>query len=417
MNLEIIIAFLEEKGWKRIIENSNYYFYQATPASGFPATQVIPIPVQVGLKNFRNSLQYTAQLIAKLYQSTPSKLFFDVGDYQDLLKKDAIYFKLTSNEVTYQNTLEIEYIWQFLKNLSTSYINYVKFKFNQQFAAQLNYDSKRINKAVERLLEYAQLRLVDLEFQSFSFAIATDTLMGNERIDDSSISEWRKTILTDFKKEVLDLNLNKKEDLQFVLKAFSDKERKAIYDPFVKSINQEEYKVHITNSFFETNKSFSKIPSSTLKELFPIIEKKVSDSKLEMMEIIVPVDRSKAKITLRTKEIGNTLFAQPKKQFSKKVDMIQYGEEKVELKKQIEYTVKQTAETGAFTIIFTPLNIQLTTTDFTKIKEEFYKAFFMNLHYYQHLIENRGKVLSEKEKQVVKFFKSILKKKKIAVKV
>lgn len=63
------------------------------------------------------------------------------------------------------------------------------------------------------------------------------------------------------------------------------------------------------NPFFENIKSFSKIPSSTLRKLFPIIEKEAISSKLEMMEIIVPVDRSKAKITLKTKEIGHTPFA------------------------------------------------------------------------------------------------------------
>lgn len=87
------------------------------------------------------------------------------------------------------------------------------------------------------------------------------------------------------------------------------------------------------------------------------------------------------------------------------------------MKKEIEYTVKQTTEKGAFTILFPPLDIQITTTDFTKIKEEFYKAFFMNLHYYRHLIAHRREVLNEKEKQVVKFFKSTLVKKKAFTKI
>jgi len=344
-------------------------------------------------------------------QKSPEQLVFDPSNYMDILKKDAIYFKMESSEVLYKNTLEIEDIWQFLRNLTTSYSNYVKVKFHQKFANLFQDDPKRIDKALQKLMQYSKLRLVDLKFDSFAFGVSADTMMGNEKIDIPEISNWRKSLLSDFQKEVVEFDLKSKKAIENLTKNFSKEERRAIFEPIIKSINRDEFSISILDADFIAKNSYSKIPQSTIQAIIPVEEKVIQSPKIEMMEIIVPVDKSKSKITIRTKEIENDLFAQPKNEFSKKVDYLATEDQRVTLKKAIEFKVKQDAESGEFLILFAPLNLEIRTADFGKIKEEFFKAMWTHFEYYKRLV-SKQRTLTESEQAIVKFFKSVVSLKK-----
>ena len=249
--------------------------------------------------------------------------------------------------------------------------------------------------------------MVDLVFESFSFGVSIDTQMGKEQLD-KGIRGFRKTLLAMYQKEVIDVDFMSEKAIQILLQKFSDTERKAIFEPLFKSINQEAYAILLTNSKFTPLKTYRKIPQSTIKLIIPSKAKEHKGTQVKMMQIIVPVDKTKSKITIPTKEIENNLFSQPIEEYKITVNVIEIGTEKIQLKKKIDFTIRQEATTGEFIVLFAPLGFELRVKEFSKIKDEFFAAFENNLNYYNYIRKKRTKVTKPSEKRLVKFFKAVL---------
>lgn len=411
MQLEKIIKYLDKNGWKQIKSNEKFAFYNPPKDLGFPKDYTLPIPTKIEAPDFQKRVNETAQIISEIYGLSPSQLFYDVGDYKEMLKKDAIYFKLSSSEVLYSHTLELDHIWQFLKNLSLSFSNYVKIKFSKKFEKHFVQNEAKMNRAANKLLEYSQLRLVDLQFDSFCFGVSIDTMMGNQSIDIQEVIAWRKEIMATYKKEVIGIYYSSKEDIDFVLQTFTPEERKKIFEPYIKGINKHEYTLSLTDPAFQTKRIYSRIPASTLKLLIPFEEKEQTPLPPKMMQILVPVDRSKSKITLKTEEIENNLFAQQVEEKTFQINKIEYKEQKIILKSPIDLTLKQDKDTGEFILIFPPLAYEKRGSDFRRIQDEFFKDLFTYVDYYGRLKQNRKNIHSEKELKVLAIFDKILPKK------
>ena len=409
MELEKVINFLKKEGWENGKANAEFSFYTPPAYIGLPTTYSLPIPILTETNNadFSRRLNEAIDILTEIYEVTPEKLFYEVGNYLEVLKGDALFFTIKSEEVLFSHTLELNDITQFLKNLSASYENYVKIKFQQKFGELYNNDPFRINKAVHKLLAFSKLRLVDLEFESFSFGVSIDTQMGNEQID-KAIRGFRKTLLAAYKKEVIEIDFMEEKEVAMLLEKFSVAERKAIYEPLIKNINQETYSITLTNSKFTPRKEYRKIPQSTVKIIIPSKAKEQVAPNVKMMQILVPVDKSKSKITIQTKEIENDLFSQPIEEYQISVQTIEIGSEKIQLKEPVNFTIRQESETGAFIVLFAPLAFELRVKDFSKIKDEFFAAFVSNLNYYKHIIKRGKKITKPSEKRLINFFELIL---------
>jgi len=231
--------------------------------------------------------------------------------------------------------------------------------------------------------------------------------MGNEQLI-KEMRGFRKGLLTAYKKEVVAVNFMEEKAVQEVIQKFSIAERKAIFEPLLKSINQEAYSIILTNSKFTPQITYRIIPQSTVKLIIPAKVKEQVTANVKMMQIIVPVDKTKSKITIRTKEIENDLFSQPIEEYKITVDTIETGEEKIKLKEKVDFTIQQAKNTGEFLVIFKPLAFELKVKDFSKIKDEFFAAFMSNLNYYKHIIKRGEKITKPSEKRLVKFFGLVL---------
>jgi len=409
MELGKVINFLHNEGWEKAKTNGEFVFYKSPTHIGLSDNYTLPIPIltTTNEEDFPRRLNEAIDFLSEVYEVTPEKLFYEVGNYLEVLKGDALFFTLKSVEVRFSHTLALNDITQFLRNLSTSFESYVKVKFQQQFGDAYNNDPIRIHKAVSKLLAVSKLRLVDLEFESFSFGVSIDTQMGNEQLA-KEVRVFRKGLLEAYKKEVIEIDFLSEEIIEKLLQKFSTSERKAIYEPFLKSINQETYSIILTNSKFTPQIEYRKIPQSILKLLLPSKVKTQIAANVKMMQIIVPVDKTKSKITIRTKEIENDLFSQPIEEYRITVDTIEAGAEKIKLKEKIDFTVQQATNTGEFIVLFKPLAFELKVKDFSKIKDEFFAAFISNLNYYKHIIKRGDKITKPAEKRLVKFFRLVL---------
>lgn len=409
MEREKVVKFLEEEGWEKAKTNGEFVCYKSPIHIGLSDDYVLPIPILTATNeaDFPRRLNEAIDFLAEIYEVTPEKLFYEVGNYLEVLKGEALFFTLQSDEVLFSHTLELNDITQFLKNLSTSYENYAKIKFQQKFGAFYNNDPFKLNKAGNKLLEFSKLRLVDLVFESFSFGVSIDTQMGKEQLT-KEMKAFRKTVLASYRKEVLEVDFMKATEVAALVQNFSTNERKAIYEPFLKSINQEAYSIILTNSNFTPQITYRKIPKLIVKTIIPTKIKEQLAPNVKMMQIIVPVDKTKSKITIPTKEIDDDLFSQSIEEYKITVDTIEIGEEKIKLKEKIDFMIQQEAETGEFIVLFAPLAFELRVKDFSKIKDAFFAAFVSNLNYYKYLIKKREKIAKSSEKRLVKFFGLVL---------
>lgn len=409
MELEKVINFLHQEGWEKAKTNGEFVFYKSPTHIGLSDNYTLPIPILTTTNeaDFPRRLNEAIDFLSEIYEVTPEKLFYEVGNYLEFLKGDALFFTLKSEEVRFSHTLELNHITQFLKNLSTSYENYVKIKFQQRLGGLYDNDPFKIHKAVNKLLAFSKLRLVDLEFESFSFGVSVDKQMGNEQLT-KEMKGFRKELLGSYKREVIELDFMSEKSIKGLLQKFSAQERKVIYEPLIKSINQEAYTIILTNSKFTPQIAYRKIPQNTIKRIIPSKVKEQLVADIKMMQIIVPVDRTKSKITIRTKEIENNFFSQPIEEYKITVDTIEAGEEKIKLKEKIDFTIQQEKETGEFLVIFKPLAFELKVKDFSKIKSEFFTAFISNLNYYQYIIKRGEQITKPSEKRLMKFFGLVL---------
>lgn len=406
IQLEQVLSFLNKKGWQQADSSEHNYFFKPPVKLGLDEAFSLAIPKLTTSASFSAILSNIVDRIADIYKSTPDDLFADISSYFQLLKKDAIYFSLASTEIVFGTTLRLESIGQFVKNLNESYCNYIDVDFRNTFGESFNNDEKKIASTLKRLKDYNKLRVVSLVFQNsyFGIGVASDIMMGNDKIGNDKIKKWRKRILPEFKKKILGMDFHTEKALEKVKKRFTEDERKAIFEPLVRNIHDNHYSISLTNALFIPELNYRKIPQTTLSEIFP--EKKVVEVKSEMqlMRVILPVDKSKSKITISRAQLENDLFTQTTQEFSWSESKINYEGRTIFLEKPITYDVKPSIETGNFIVNFMPLEMQFEVEDFSKIRSEFYRKF-ITLY---DLLQGLPHPPKGKEIKLLAFFDSVL---------
>ena len=217
MKLETITDYLEDKKWQLNKIGEKYLFYVPPVELGFSADYFLPVPRRKKTDDFDRVLQETAAIISEIYNVNIEAIALGVTDYFDILKKDAIYFKLSSENVMFQKTLEINDVWNFLKNLTTSYTNYIKVELRNNFYTQLGADNNRVKKLQNKLIELTKLRVVALDYQSFSFGVAADTMMGRTEIEHKEVQRWREKLTRNFMADVVGVDYGSRNDVESIL--------------------------------------------------------------------------------------------------------------------------------------------------------------------------------------------------------
>ena len=145
------------------------------------------------------------------------------------------------------------------------------------------------------MLELTRLRVVALEYHSFSIGVSADSFMGKSEIDIKDIQDWREVAVKSYKEDVIDINFDSRADVEKVLEKFNDEERRKIYDPLISSINNSsDYYISITDQNFTTKRKLKRIPSQTVDIILPKEIKKEPEKKdIRFYKTIVAIDESK----------------------------------------------------------------------------------------------------------------------------
>lgn len=307
-----IVSFLNKQGWENKGTNHRFSFFAPPLEMGFPKEYLLPVPILFNAPDYNDSLLYVANVIAQFYDSKPETLFYEVDDHLSLLKRHALYLKMSSNEPRLDHSIDFSLIGKFIDNLTKSYQGFFKIRFKQLFLETYRNNVTKVNKVAKNLLDVSNLRLVDLEFRSFSFGVSVDTMMGGELIPYKEIKDWRKGVLPEYEENVLEADYYTRAGIDKIKQQFTPHERRIIYDPIFKSINEDNFSLAITSSDYTSEiKKIRRVPKDTQIEIVPPIEKEdENDKKLHLYQVIVPLDKSTKRATITPKKIQASLFAQ-----------------------------------------------------------------------------------------------------------
>lgn len=282
---------------------------------------------------------------------------------------------MSSENERFGKTLEVNEIWDFLKNLSTSYSNYVKINFLKKFGSLYESDSQKINIVSNRFLKFSNLRLVALEYRSFSFGVSVDRIMGRNEIESKPIIEWRENLINEFNDKVLGIDYSSEKVLTDLFESDESEEARLIYYPILRSVNNNsKYSISITNNEFVPKRTFGRVNKKIIQNLVKRQTEEMDEEvKTTFIRTVLPVDNSKSEIRLKVSDLeGESLFTQHYNEISEK--FTEFNSKKfglIKLTKDVDFTVTSNIKTGKYIISLTNLGYQFNLDTLTYIQKAF----------------------------------------------
>lgn len=195
--------------------------------------------------------------------------------YTERLREKAFYLKIAPEPVNkkYGDTLGLEeMVDEILPKITESYKKYSKSDFENRFRNKFT-DERKLNSTFKQVYELIDYRIVDLKYGSFEIGIASDTIMNTTKIQTPEIKEWADSIGTNFKLDVLEIDLNNPKEFDRIASKFDANQRATIYSPIIDLANDKNITFSIKHNIFSKYKTIKKPKQETLRRLIP--EKKV----------------------------------------------------------------------------------------------------------------------------------------------
>lgn len=200
-------------------------------------------------------------------------------DYLMKLRATSFSFKISPQDEKHRTTVSAKDAAIALNGFTSSIEGYIKvtaYNLLKNNFGDVNKINKRINKLTNRLTP----RIADTAYNSFEFWLAIDVVSfsGEDKFD----TELRNTIVDGYKNDVIDVNYNSDAEAVIITEKYTEDERKIIYEPFIKVIENKRFKVSISGNKaggkkqIKTTEKFKDImfPKPTVEELQEQLERK-----------------------------------------------------------------------------------------------------------------------------------------------
>jgi len=353
---------------------------------------------------YHNILMTTFEDLPKSYIPEPDLLFnYEIPEcytklitihkddfYLQALKEKALYLKIEPIDKKHGNTVSAEDAIEFIKTVVSSYKSYVKYNFFQAFKNKFP-SSEKLNNAIDRIIKQLSPRVIEAGYSSFMIGLSSDYIMDKS---DSEFNEWKKNAITNYRDEVILPDYNSNAVIEAITKKYEPEERKNIFQPIIKTINNSKYSLsHLSGNIKSTPiriKTVKKETEIKITEIPKILTQELPEEK-RLVNIVVEIDKnddlsniSKKNLQLGllfSEEITNTIFR------ANKIETEKYT---FVFKMQIEFSIKQ--EKNNYIVIYEPLNIKVEGRTKEEYLPAFYKAF-QNL--YEKSVINKDKTTTE----------------------
>lgn len=223
------------------------------------------------------------------------------------LRKNSFYLKFSTNNKKYGDTIGFRELTNvMLKNVSQSYKNFVEIDFEKKFGNIIPIDSER-NSIFRKVINDTDLRMVDLKYGSFEIGLSVDTLM-KTNIDFKEVKEWTDNVGNDFKKIVLDNEIDQ-DELDELLNKYTEEERNKIFEPIVKIVDNPDYDLKIRDNKEKKYHNLGlkkKDISSKIITKNKIVQEQTSEKDFELISVTTIRDKNSSKKTIN---LEHTLFS------------------------------------------------------------------------------------------------------------
>jgi hypothetical protein len=196
------------------------------------------------------------------------------SSYVASLKERGVVLKISPKKPKYLETVSVENISDFTRNLNSSYESYVKQRFYQSFKNTIK-DEKVFESTKRKILIKATPRVCDLHFGSFEITLSNDKV-NNEGLGPQFI-EWANNILKNYADEVLFIDYGNEQTLQQLMQNASAEELKEIYEPIINTISQKEYFLDVREVGSAKKISFKKNYTKSKKTIKAYIQQALID--------------------------------------------------------------------------------------------------------------------------------------------
>ena len=308
--------------------------------------------------------------------------------YLDTMKNRAIYIKMKSEKkYSYASTVRLQDIKYLIEKVQKSYEQYIIATFRMSFE-QLYKTPEALAEAVSRIISQLELRVVDLNYKSFGVGISTDTIIGNQ---DTTIEivDWKKDVLSNYKKDVIEIDYSSEEDTKRIAQKFTEEERNSIYKPIQDAISTKKLDITVSNSEYKEIKKINKINKKTQNNILPKLEKQpaqLEDKGKKLVSFVaeLPKDGDITKIKIKELHDG-LLFSEDINKASMKLHNIEHENLFFELKQpiEVEFSLEQN---NLYKIDFPLLQLSFNSSK-ENLKNDFQEQFFKKYNYLNNTSE------------------------------
>lgn len=296
------------------------------------------------------------------------------SDYAEILRKNAIYFKIEPVEIKYPDTYPINEITSFLNVFNISYQSFIEYRFINDLKDFFKSDDN-LKKAINAIKKDLEPRIVYHGAASLIFGIASDYIMNNEGLA-SNVRDFKTKILSKYNDEVFDIDYESEESINKIINKVTPEYRYKIYQPIIKTINSRRIKLNLADKDHKIIRTYKSIPQKVQQALIPSqLEKRIiKEDKKKLIELIIEVkgDRDLAQIPPKELKQG-ILFSQEVDEFPYNTKNIDSKEHILELREEMEFIIKY--KDGNYLLKYEPLKIEL----INQSKNNLLKDLFKNI--------------------------------------
>jgi len=227
--------------------------------------------------------------IPKIYEQYFSSTELNQNEYISLLKENAIFIKFSEATPTHRHLVSLESLAAYLNNIKKSYHSYLADSYRKNFL-ELYTDLNDVEKTINRMQDNLQLRLVDAKIASFGIGISVDSLPSTDL--KTSILEWTREIINDYRNEVIELDYNNPEKVDWVLANYTPEARQSIFKPILDLYSDNNLNIYISGEGWTNQKIVKKLSKQFVRYVTEV-PKLLQDTKTEKEFVTVAVEVDK----------------------------------------------------------------------------------------------------------------------------
>jgi len=227
-------------------------------------------------------------------------------EYVEKLKLNSFELIIRPNNSYYRDTISAEDAGEFLTNISKSFLNYSAIEFYKKYKNEIT-NPDTLSKATKTIIKETAPRITDAKQHSFSVSLSTDFDMSRENND---FLEYKKNVSRNYATQILQLDLNSNEDINFITEKYDEYSRKQIFDPLIKIINNNNYDLTYINKKENFSKPFEKInPLNKAKVIVKRPKEPLPEIKKVWATITLELQEGADLLSIGKRDIQQMLFA------------------------------------------------------------------------------------------------------------